>query len=125
MERTEGHGFSRAVSAAHISLSGDFSRRTERRQFNRSGFAFTPAFGREVRAFGTAFYGPAEAVPFRGCDSPAKLEAVAAAEEEVEQQEDEQEVDDAATVVAVSRASIVAAATDEKNDDDEKNNHVR
>jgi hypothetical protein len=35
------------------------------RQFSRCGCASTPAFGREVWAFGPAFCGLAEARPFR------------------------------------------------------------
>ena len=35
------------------------------KQFIRCGYAFTPAFGRAVRAFGPSFYGTVETVPFR------------------------------------------------------------
>ena len=36
-----------------------------RGQFSRCGYAFTPACGSEVFAFGLTFYGMAEAMPFR------------------------------------------------------------
>jgi len=37
----------------------------EGKQFGRYAFGFTPAFGREVRAFARFVYGPVETGPFR------------------------------------------------------------
>ena len=55
------HGVSQTIKAFVLRLQW----RGEERQFSRFGYASTPAFGREVRAFARVVCGPVETGPFR------------------------------------------------------------